>query len=187
MGLKLAWSLMATHSVSALFPIPEFLIVRINFRLKVYRWIGVSITPLRFLPGYRRWPFQVPYSQCCESQLRTLPLILGRLPYPGSFSLSGDIHYLYTPISWFLIKKSKPYNIKKKASLTNGSGLTGCLHDMQSYSQDFKNGRASSRGSCNRKVRLMTMYVWKSKRNEMQLVDQNLLQLSLSFCSCCLP
>ena len=30
--------------------------------------------------------------------------------------------------TWFVIKKPKPYNGKKKVSSTNGAGLTGCLH-----------------------------------------------------------
>ena len=41
----------------------------------------VPIPTLSFLPGYRRWHLQVPYSQCWESQLRLPPLILVSLPY----------------------------------------------------------------------------------------------------------
>jgi hypothetical protein len=27
---------------------------------KFCEWVGVLISPLRILPGYRRWPLQVP-------------------------------------------------------------------------------------------------------------------------------
>jgi hypothetical protein len=33
-------------------------------------WVGVPIALLGFLPGSRRWPLQVLYSQCSESQPR---------------------------------------------------------------------------------------------------------------------
>lgn len=39
--------------------IPAFLIERINFASKFSEWVG-----------YRRWPVQVLYLQCCEAQLR---------------------------------------------------------------------------------------------------------------------
>jgi hypothetical protein len=45
---------------------------------------------LAFLPGYRRWPLQVPCPQCCEPQLRSPPLILGSLSYPRSLVHPGD-------------------------------------------------------------------------------------------------
>ena len=45
-------------------------------------WVGVSIVPLGFLSGLRKWSLQVPYSQCSESQLRSPPLILEHLPCP---------------------------------------------------------------------------------------------------------
>ncbi|EDL27184.1 mCG144766, partial [Mus musculus] len=51
------------------------------------------------LPGYKRRPLQVPYPQCCQSQLRTSPLILGHLCYPRSLSLPGDAPYIPTPVS----------------------------------------------------------------------------------------
>ena len=44
--------------------------------------VGVSIVPLGFLSGLRKWSLQVPYSQCSESQLRSPPLILEHLPCP---------------------------------------------------------------------------------------------------------
>jgi hypothetical protein len=35
----------------------------------------------------------------------------------------------HTPMdTYILIKKPKPYNGKKKASSTDGAGLSGCLH-----------------------------------------------------------
>lgn len=43
-----------------------------------------------FLPGYRRWPLKVLYPQCCESQLRSPPLILVCFCYPRSMFLPGD-------------------------------------------------------------------------------------------------
>ena len=51
-------------------PVPAFLVDRMHLGLKVFLWIGISFTPLGFLPGYRRWPIQVPYPQYCKSQLR---------------------------------------------------------------------------------------------------------------------
>ena len=67
-----------------------FLGEKINFGSKVCGWVDVSIAPLGFLPGYRRWPLQVPHPQCCVSQLRSPPLTLGHLPYPRSL---GDIYF----------------------------------------------------------------------------------------------
>ena len=76
-------------SVSSPSSIPAFLVDRINFGPKFCGWVGVPIALLGFLPGYRRWPLQVPYPQCCEPHLAP-PLSLRRLPYPKSLSLPGD-------------------------------------------------------------------------------------------------
>ena len=51
---------MAIPSVSAPSPVSAFLVDRINFGLKVFWMVGVSIALLWFLPGYRKWPLQVP-------------------------------------------------------------------------------------------------------------------------------
>lgn len=40
--------------------ISAFLVDRIHFGLTVYGWVHVSVIPLGFLPGYRRWPLRVP-------------------------------------------------------------------------------------------------------------------------------
>ena len=82
---------LAQSSVSAPCSVPAFLVDRINFGLKVLcvSWCPYNATG--FLPGFRRWPLQVPYPQCCESQLRSPPLILQLLPSPRSLSLSGDV------------------------------------------------------------------------------------------------
>jgi hypothetical protein len=52
---------------------------------------------LGFLPGHRRQPLQAPYLQCCESQLRSPPLILRLLPYPRTLSCPGDAFYSHPP------------------------------------------------------------------------------------------
>ena len=62
--------------------------------------IGVSIAPLGFLPDYRTWPLQVPYLQCCESQIRSPPLILGFLPYTRSLPCPRDASRLPPPVSY---------------------------------------------------------------------------------------
>jgi hypothetical protein len=53
------------------------------------------VDPLEFVPGYRRWPLQVPYPQCFESQVRSPSLILGNLCYPRSLSRPGDAPTFY--------------------------------------------------------------------------------------------
>jgi hypothetical protein len=53
---------------------------RDTFWVKLFFVNGLSL--LRFLPGLQA--LQVPYSNCCESQLRSPPWILGSLPYPRS-------------------------------------------------------------------------------------------------------
>jgi hypothetical protein len=49
-----------------------------------------------FLSGYRRWPLQVPYPLCSESQLRLSPLVFGCPPYPGLFLI---LEMLSSPLS----------------------------------------------------------------------------------------
>jgi hypothetical protein len=52
-----------------------------TFWVKIFcECIGVPTTSMGLLPGYRRWPFQVPYSYCCESQLRLPPMDPGETP-----------------------------------------------------------------------------------------------------------
>jgi len=54
MGLNLGQSL-AGHFLSLCFIfVPEHLVGRKNFGLKVL-WVDVSFLPLEILPGYRRW------------------------------------------------------------------------------------------------------------------------------------
>ena len=50
---------------------PAFLVDRILLCWKFCGWVGVLNIPLGFLPGFRRWPLQVPYPQCYESQLKS--------------------------------------------------------------------------------------------------------------------
>ena len=84
MDLKLGW-LLGGHSLSLCsIPIPEFLVDRKIFGLKVVGWCPYCSN-------------EVPYPQCCESQLNTPLLIVGHLPSPRS--LSGDAPYLPTPVS----------------------------------------------------------------------------------------
>jgi hypothetical protein len=91
---------LAIPSVSAPSNIPEFLVDRINFGSKFCVWVGVPIAPMNFLPGHIGCPLQVLYSQCCESQLRSLPLILGCLLYPKSLAHSQDALLLPIPTSY---------------------------------------------------------------------------------------
>ena len=51
--------------------------------------LGIGACPLGFLPGNRRWPLQVPYPQCCESQLRPSPLILWQMRTLSQVSISS--------------------------------------------------------------------------------------------------
>jgi hypothetical protein len=73
-----------TPSMGVLFPI-----LRRGKVSTLCGWIGVSITSLRFLPGYRRLSPQVPYPQYCELQSRLPPLILGYLSYHRSLACSN--------------------------------------------------------------------------------------------------
>ena len=90
---------------SALSPVPALLVDRINFGLKML-WVGWCLyNSTGFLSHYRRWPFQVPYPQCSESQLRSPPLILRCFLYPRFLSHPGDApqptsspHMLQIPI-----------------------------------------------------------------------------------------
>jgi hypothetical protein len=90
---------LAQSSVSAPCSVPAFLVDRINFGLKVLcvSWCPYNATG--FLPGFRRWPLQVPYHQCCESQLRSPPLIPRYFPYSWSPSHHGYDPHLLTPIT----------------------------------------------------------------------------------------
>jgi hypothetical protein len=90
---------LAISSVSAPSPMPEFLIDRINFGLKIL-WVGWCFYHSTGGPAwltYRRWTLQVPYPQCSESQLRSPALNLGHLPYSRSLTHPGDGPYLLTP------------------------------------------------------------------------------------------
>ena len=69
--------------------------------------IGVHITPLGFLPGYRRWPLQVPYPQCYKSQPRSSPLILRHFPYPRIFGSLAI--FSVSPHTWSWIPHSLPH------------------------------------------------------------------------------
>ncbi|XP_032742017.1 serine protease inhibitor Kazal-type 1-like [Rattus rattus] len=53
------------------------------------RWVGVSITALGLLPGYLK-KVASSSSIYSESQIRSLTLILGHLPYSMSLSSPGD-------------------------------------------------------------------------------------------------
>jgi hypothetical protein len=88
MGWVSSWTRywLTTPSVSAPTPIPAIFCDRISFGWKFCGWVGVPIPPLGLLPGHRRQPPQNLYPQCCESQLRVPPLILGCLPFPGLIS-----------------------------------------------------------------------------------------------------
>ena len=81
MGLRLS-QVLVDHSLTLCsIPILAFFVRRINLGLKVL-WVGAPIAPLGFLPGYRRFYI----NHCCESHLKSPPLILGSLPYPRSLT-----------------------------------------------------------------------------------------------------
>jgi hypothetical protein len=72
---------------------PAFLVDKINgwvffsfFDWKICGWVGISIAPLKLLPGYRMWSLQVTYPQCSEIQLRSSPSTLGHIPHTKSLS-----------------------------------------------------------------------------------------------------
>jgi hypothetical protein len=86
---------LAIPSVSASSTVPIFLVGRINFGSKVLcGWVDVSITPLGLLPGYGRYieSLHVPYPHCCESHLRSSPLILGYIFILNLIIFSSSIH-----------------------------------------------------------------------------------------------
>ena len=91
--------LLVIASVPAAFSVIAFLIDRINLGLNDCGQVGVPIALLGFLPGYRRESLQVPYAQCCESQLNTTLLILGCLLYPRTLSHPVETSYLSMPVS----------------------------------------------------------------------------------------
>lgn len=76
---------LAISSVSAPFTIPAFLVDRINFVLNVL-CVGHYPYCSTWVPA---WP-HAPFLQCCVSQLRIPPLIVGQLHYLRSLSLPGD-------------------------------------------------------------------------------------------------
>jgi hypothetical protein len=114
MGLKLG-HLLVVHSFSlcSIF-VPIFLLDRTNFGSKVL-WVGwCPYPPLGVLPGYRRWPLQVPCHHCWSSWLRSPTLNFGSLPHPRYLGLPKDFTlptapaaaYLYS-FSWSLSSLSQ--------------------------------------------------------------------------------
>jgi hypothetical protein len=92
---------LAIPSVSALLPLPALLS---EYKFWVESFVdGLLSLSLHWgscLPTREeRWPFQVSYLQCCESQLRSPPLILGHLLYPRSPSYSGNADPTATPVN----------------------------------------------------------------------------------------
>jgi hypothetical protein len=85
-GLVIGWPFFQ----SVPFHLLAFLVGRIHFSPKFCGWVGVTITPLGFLSGYRRWSLQFLYPKCCESQLRSTlqSLIRGSLSYLRSLTYS---------------------------------------------------------------------------------------------------
>jgi hypothetical protein len=79
---------MAIPSVTAPFPVPEFLVDRVNLGQRFCGCVVIPIITWEILPVYRRWPVQVLYSHCNESQLNSHPLIL-ESPSPCK---SADFH-----------------------------------------------------------------------------------------------
>ena len=79
-------------------PVPAFLADRITFEMKV---LCVDWCPcLATADGLFRFHLQVPYSQCCESQIRSPPLIL-ECPRISQVSVSSwRCPYLLTSISF---------------------------------------------------------------------------------------
>ena len=68
--------LLVISSVSAPSPVPSFLVDGMHLGWKFCWRVGIFIASLKVLPGYRRWPLQVPYPQYCEWQVRSPSLIL---------------------------------------------------------------------------------------------------------------
>jgi hypothetical protein len=62
MDLKLNQSLVGHSSSLCSISVPALLVGRTKFGLKFCEWVEDLISLLGVLPGYRRWPFQVPYS-----------------------------------------------------------------------------------------------------------------------------
>lgn len=74
--------------------------------------VGVLIPLLGVLPGYCRWPLQVPYFYCHASQRRLHTLIPGSFSHPRTLALprdsphplvAADFHslsWIFGPLSW---------------------------------------------------------------------------------------
>ena len=61
MGLKLGQSLFGQSLNFCSIFITAHLLGSGNYRLMVCGWVGISVSPLEVLPGYRSGPFPVPY------------------------------------------------------------------------------------------------------------------------------
>ena len=91
MDFKLGQSLVG-HSFGLCFIfVPAFLLDRIILGQKIWRWVGVPISPLGAVSNYWRWFLQVTFPHCWALWQRSSPLCPGSLPHPRTLGLSrGD-------------------------------------------------------------------------------------------------
>lgn len=120
MSLKLGQSLVVDFLSLCSIPHACIFVERINLDWMIYGWVGVSITPLRLLPSYRRWSLQVPYPRYSESQLRSPLLILGYLsqvsswrcplpPHPHQMQFSIYFHGQLVSLLFCILDAECPY------------------------------------------------------------------------------
>ena len=81
------WLVTLSFSLCSIF-VPAFLLDRIILGQKIWRWVGVPISPLRAVSNYWRWSLQVTFQHCWALWQMSSPLCPGSLPYPRTLGLS---------------------------------------------------------------------------------------------------